>query len=529
MNLVELLQRTTDRFPDHLAVCGPDGPLTYRQLDELAERIAGALTVAGVRQGDRVVVWADKSSRTVAALQAVLRLDAAYVPVDATTPTERAATIITDCTASAVLADPEQITAARAARLAGAALIDLSDLPALPARTVTVPRRTPDPDDLAYILYTSGSTGHPKGVCLSHRNARAYVDWAVDELALTPTDRLSNHASLTFDLSVLDLYGAFAAGASVHLVPAALSSAPTDLVRFLRDTQISVWYSVPSALVLMMRDGALLDNPPPPALRTIVFAGEPFPLPFVRQLAAWTAADLYNFYGPTETNVCTFHKVGPADLQRDRPVPIGRACSGDTLKVQTASGPSDTAGTEGELLVHGPTVMLGYWGQPPPPRTYPTGDLVRVLPDGALDYLGRRDQMVKVRGYRVELGEVESVLAAHPQVADVAVTVVGTGADSRLHVFMVPRTGTPPGLLSLKRHAARRLPLYMLPDRVSTVTAIPRTANGKTDRRALAEASTPPTPGTTHLAPPSAAPPARRSLPSQARIPTGDLVRSSPP
>ncbi|MFE0043434.1 AMP-binding protein [Streptomyces albireticuli] len=360
------------------------------------------------------------------------------------------------------------------------------DPPAAPVDTAV------RPDDLAYILYTSGSTGTPKGVRVSHRNARAFIDWAVDTLAPVPEDRFSNHAPFTFDLSVLDLYAAFAGGASVHLVPAELAYAPTQLVELLHERGITVWYSVPSALTLMARDGGLLDRPAPTALRAVLFAGEPFPVDQVRALAAWTGARLINLYGPTETNVCTAHEVVPDDLRHDRPLPIGTAVSGDRAWAETADGRHAGPGEEGELLVEGPTVMLGYWGREPHHGPYRTGDLVRQRPDGSFDYLGRRDHMVKVRGHRVEPGEVESVLALHPDVAEAAVVVDGSGMDARLVAFVVPAPGARPGVLALKRHAARRLPRYMLPDAVRTLARLPRTPNGKVDRAALARAAATP-------------------------------------
>lgn len=341
-------------------------------------------------------------------------------------------------------------------------------------------------EDLAYILYTSGSTGRPKGVRITHGNARSFVDWWVRELAALPEDRFANHAPFGFDLSVLDLYGAFAAGASVHLVPTELSYAPEHLTRFLRERCISIWYSVPSALSLMIREGGLLDEDAPPGLRAVLFAGEPCPISTVRELAAWTEARLLNLYGPTETNVCTFHEVTATTLETDRPPPIGMASSGNTVWAVTDDGQTAGVGEEGELLVMGPTVMPGYWGCPPLAGPYRTGDLVRVLPDGSFDYLGRQDGLVKVRGHRVELGEVEATIAQHPEVSEVAAVVAGAGLSRHLDVFVATRGGAAPGVLSLKRHVAERLPRYMIPDVVHHVPALPRTGNGKIDRMALA-------------------------------------------
>ena len=481
--LHELVIRAAVAHPDRPAVIGPGTVSTYAELDRQADALAHRLRGLGVRRGDRVVLWSAKSATVVAAMQAVLRLGAVYVPADGSSPVGRVAAVSRDCTARVLLA-PADLVGPVAAELGPATRCADLDAPLDPA-----PDRVAEPvgpDDPAYLLYTSGSTGAAKGVSISHRNALAFVGWAARELAATPDDRFSSHAPFTFDLSVLDLYVAFAAGASVHLVPAELAYAPPQLVDFLHRDRITVWYSVPSALALMMRQGGLLDRPAPPGLRAVLFAGEPFPIRQLRELAGWTGARLLNLYGPTETNVCTFHEVVPADLRRDQPVPIGVPAGGDSCRVRRPDGTDAGPGETGELVVDGPTVMLGYWGREPQRGPYPTGDFVRVRPDGSYDYLGRRDAMVKVRGHRIELGEVEAVLARHPGVAEAAAVAVGEGMDGRLVTYVVPRPGHDPGPLALRRHAAERLPRYMVADEVTVLAELPRTANGKVDRQALA-------------------------------------------
>ncbi|MBO1334093.1 amino acid adenylation domain-containing protein [Streptomyces sp. VRA16 Mangrove soil] len=485
MNLHELVIRSAQQHPDRTAVAAVGRELTYRELDRGADEFARLLAAAGVGRGDRVVIWGDKSPEVIVAMQAALRLGAVYVPQDGTAPVGRIVTVAGDCAARVVCATGDRLKEVTAV-LGTVPALDLAQA-AAPTGAAPAPavHTETKPDEPAFILYTSGSTGTPKGVSISHRNARAFVDWAVELLGAGPDDRFANHAPLVFDLSVLDLYAAFSVGASVRLVPAALAYAPGELVAFLHREAITVWYSVPSALILMIRGGGLLDRPAPQGLRAVLFAGEPFPIAHVRRLAAWTDARLLNLYGPTETNVCTWHEVVPADLERERPVPIGRAASGDEVWARTDTGAVAAPGEQGELVVSGPTVMLGYWGRGPASEAYATGDIVTVLPDGGFDYVGRRDHAVKVRGHRIELGEIETTANAHADVETTAVVVAGEGMDARLVAFVVPAAGARPGLLALRRHLAERLPSYMIADHIHLLPDLPRTRNGKIDRPEL--------------------------------------------
>ena len=333
---------------------------------------------------------------------------------------------------------------------------------------------------------------------LSHRNGRAFVDWAAETLRLHAADRLSSLAPLHFDLSVLDVFAAARAGAAVVLVPRGLAAFPPLLARLVADTGITVWYSVPSMLTMLTARGGLKPGDLP-KLRTVLFAGEVFPVKHLRRLMGLIPhARFVNLYGPTETNVCTWHEVtDPPSGEQD--IPIGRPIEGVEALVLTADGGLADAGEAGELAVLGPTVMQGYWGDPrrtgevlvtPPAAArgpgpaYRTGDLVVRESDGVLRFLGRRDTQVKSRGYRIELREVERAVEDHPEVNECAVVAVPDElAGTLLAAFVVGRDGlTRQQLVSF---CASRLPAYMIPAHVDLVPELPRTSTDKVDRQAL--------------------------------------------
>jgi amino acid adenylation domain-containing protein len=489
--LHELVSRAAAARPDGLAVRGPDGDLSYAELDAKANQVARALADAGIGRGDRVAIVLPKSAEAVAAMQGVLRLGAAYVPVDIQSPPARQRTVVMDCGVRALIAHPntarpileaensstERVFVLAAEGLRSGSLASISAAP--------VPRPAVGPNDLAYILYTSGSTGRPKGVCISNLNAMAFVEWAVGALEARESDRFANHAPFHFDLSVLDLYAAFSVGAAVCIVPEGAAYAAQDLVRFVREQRITVWYSVPSAITIMMEHGGWLAEAPDP-LRVLLFAGEAFAMKHLRRLReAWPALAMWNLYGPTETNVCTAHAVGHLE-EGQASIPIGQAVCGDRAWARTDAGAEALPGEEGELLVQGPTVFAGYWGQPQrSDAPYATGDRVRLAPNGDFYFLGRRDHMVKLRGHRIELGEIETAVLQHPSVKDASALVVGEGLTAQLVVFVATGAAKGPTLLDVKRLCANKLPRYMIPDDAVSMAELPRNRNGKIDRSAL--------------------------------------------
>jgi amino acid adenylation domain-containing protein len=512
--LHHLLLRSAESHPDRVAVEDIDRRLTYAELEERSSRLANLLIEAGVGSGDRVGLYLEKSLEAVVAIYATMKAGSAYVPLDPRAPASRLAYIARDCDIRVLASAPAMSAAWEELRGLGAPLetvvIDAAqDGPDAGVRVLTArdidrmdpgAPRVPAVDlDLAYILYTSGSTGDPKGVMLSHLNALTFVRWAVDRFEVAYTDRLSNHAPLHFDLSVFDLYAAASAGAAVVLVPSELSVFPVQIRDFIRERELTIWYSVPSILSMLTLRGGLVEGDLR-RLRTILFAGEVFPTKYLRRLMELLPhVGFFNLYGPTETNVCTYFPVPRLPEDQAEPVPIGRAIDDVEVFAVDDAGEPVAPGEVGELLVRGTSVMRGYWGDPE--RTaraisrnevgddvYRTGDLVRQDASGDYRLLGRRDHQIKSRGYRVELGDVEAALYAHPQVVACAVAAIPDPlVTNRIKAWVVVRDGVDER--DLVRFCGERIPHYMIPEEIELRESLPQTSTGKVDRQALATIS----------------------------------------
>ncbi len=498
-------ERSASVHPERIAVVDParGASIEYRELEGVSGRLAEALVELGAGPGQRVGLYAPKSIPAVAAVLATLRTGAAYVPVDATAPARRGAEILDDCGVCAVV-----VERGLAARLCEAwdREPQLHNLPLpthLGADLALLPCRESEPapvDGLSYVLYTSGSTGKPKGVMHTHASAGAFVAWCRNVFQPVPEDRFSSHAPLHFDLSILDLFVPLSSGAAVVLIGEEEGKNPLRLAPLIAESGISVWYSTPSVLRLLVEHGGL-DSCRPGRLRLVLFAGEVFPPGHLRRLQrAWPGRKMWNLYGPTETNVCTAYEI-EEEVPEDRtlPYPIGKPIDGDATRVLDGEGRDVAPGEEGELVVRGGTVMAGYWnrpdlderaflGDPDGARWYRTGDLVHE--DGNRDYvfLGRRDRMVKRRGYRVELGEIEAALYRHPDVVEAAVVAVPDPDGVRIEAFLRHAGGGPGSTIAMKRFCAENLPLYMVPDRFRFLDELPKTSTDKIDYQRLQHA-----------------------------------------
>jgi L-proline---[L-prolyl-carrier protein] ligase len=502
-----------------MAIWNADSSCTYGELISRAQGVAATLHEAGVGRGDRVGIWMDKTPNCVSAILGTMAAGAAYVPLDPRAPWRRCRTIAEDCGFAAIVADQPRLASL------GAFLEELSPRkvlidaqeeaiasaqlpPNLPVKLFAAAAgrhsaQLPDPasEDLAYILYTSGSTGTPKGVMHTHASGLAFTQWVQQRFSITADDVFSSHAPFHFDLSISDLYASLGSGASLRLISSLEGMLAPHLAKLITESKITVWYSVPSILVSMLNAGEI-EKSGLPTLRLLFFAGEVFPTPQLRRLRrALPKVGLFNLFGPTETNVCTYYEVPPEiPEERTAPISIGRACEHMETFALNEAGEVVGEGVEGVLWAKGANLMSGYWNDSkrtaatllPDPRkelnelAYCTGDYVKLQPDGNYEFLGRRDHMVKTRGFRVELGEIESVLSGHADVLDaIAVPIPDPAIGNRIVASVVPRAGRMPDANQLRAYCSRFLSTYMIPERIEVRASMPLTSTGKTDRQLL--------------------------------------------
>lgn len=504
------------RTPQAIAVVEPQhGSITYTALDMASDRLRDRLAAFGVQKGDRVGLNMRKSIDALIAIYGTLKAGAAYVPVDPGAPAPRGAYIMHNCGVKAVIvedghaeklhgelrklgAEPASLVVHPTDGGSGiTAALDAADREQPAAKIANIPTA---PSDLAYILYTSGSTGKPKGVMLTQENATSFVDWCSETFKPLPSDRFSSHAPFHFDLSVLDIHVCLKHGATLVLVSEEVGKDPPGLAQLIADEKISIWYSTPSILRLLTEFGQLTKHDYS-RLRQVLFAGEVFPVKHLRALCdLWPGPRYFNLYGPTETNVCTFYEVRPpVPPERVSPYPIGYTCSHLRSRVVDDDGVEAPSGSEGELCIAGPGTMQGYWALPEqtakafyrdPDGTswYRTGDVVTAAEDGCYTYRGRRDRMVKRRGYRVELGEIEAGLYRHPSVKEAAVVAFqDEEAGVSIVAFLSSHMPKHPSLIEIKRFCAENLPLYMVPDEFIWQDSLPKTSTDKVDYQRLEE------------------------------------------
>jgi len=518
--LQDYVFRQAEIRPNAVAVTMERSSLTYGELDRASSQLAWRLREAGCRRGDRVCLLVPKSPRAIVAMLGVLKADAIYVPIDLSSPAMRLARMVRIAEpwgalvseeAASLLDDIIEQTELRGLSvgsveqypLAGRRFVSRFDFNELEACPSTPPKYENTACDIAHILFTSGSTGAPKGVIITHGSVIAFVEWARSYFGIVPGDRISGHTPLHFDLSTFDIYGTLSAGAGLHMVPPALNLLPHKLAEFIRASELTQWFSVPSALNFMAKHGVVTQNDFP-VLRRMLWCGEVLPTPilihFMRRLPH---VRFTNLYGPTETTIASSYYTVPECPRDDRAtVPIGTACAGEELLLLDPSLSEVPPGEIGDLYIRGAGLSPGYWKDPektaaaflPYPhaakaedRIYKTGDLARRGEDGLLYFVGRADTQIKSRGYRIELGEVEAAFHSMECLEECAVVAVPTCGfeGNAICCAYVPRQGHTVTAARLRQQASRWLPGYALPMRWLALERLPRNANGKIDRPCL--------------------------------------------
>lgn len=477
-NVLAWLEQTARENPDAAAFEDDQERLTYGMLLARAQEIGSGLTRV-IQPRTPVLILMEKSPACMAAMLGVVYAGGFYTPVDPSMPQKRLELIAGTLQPACILCETRYRLLADA--LAGdTPVLDVAEL----AReaddaALTAVRRSHVDTDLLYVLFTSGSTGAPKGVAITHRSVVDFIDWAVPALGIDAACKFGNQAPLYFDNSVLDIYCAIHTGACVHFIPKRYFTFPAQMADYLRTAGINTLFWVPSALTAVAQAGLTAENAPP--LRRIFFCGEVMPC---RTLNLWKRAlpdAMYvNMYGPTEiTDVCMYYIID-RDFADDDALPIGFPCENTRIDL-----------IDGEICVSGTCLSLGYYRAPEktaaafvpnPLRTgisetmYRTGDLGCYNVRGEMMFIGRRDSQIKRHGYRIELGEIESILCALPEIQDGC--CVYDGRQEQIACFYVGETDEK----QLRRLLKARLPRYMLPDAFVRADALPKTGSGKTDR-----------------------------------------------
>lgn len=513
-----------ERRPEASAVVLRDQKLTYGELDALSNQLARALKEGGCRRGDRICLLMPKSPMAIVGILGIYKADCVYVPLDPSSPAQRLSKIVNACANRWILAAGPVggllTELLEEERLRGSVAVAWMDKDSSADGSVgaeftlgdilNYPKSPPQYQnrrrDAGHILFTSGSTGVPKGVVITHANVIAFIEWAARYFEINMSDRVSGHPPLHFDLSFFDIFGAFAAGAELHLVPPEVNLLPNKLADWMRSSQLTQWFSVPSALNYMAKFNVVRFNDFP-SLRRLMWCGEVFPTPsLIYWMKRLPHATFTNLYGPTETTIASsYHTVSGCPDDERAVIPIGKACGGEELLVLDEVMRPARRGEIGDLHVRGAGLSPGYWRDlektrevflrnpdsgDPEDRIYKTGDLAYVGDDGLVYFVGRSDSQIKSRGYRIELGEIEAALSTVDFLKECAVVAIPTRdfSGAMICCAYVPSEDRGVTPVMLRRELARRLPDYMVPSHWMAYGELPKNANGKVDRRRLKEA-----------------------------------------
>lgn len=517
-----LLQRYTECYGNFnpLKVAVTDGliSLSYGELVLQSNRLARCLIHYGLPRSGHVILCMHRSVQNIVAMMGVLKADAVYIPIEARTPTQRRNQIIRDCQPHAIICDAKTIQTIfsdyLSSNLPPIIVLLGSEKPAQPTQNISVvtcdrldmfdasPLTYKNTyDDVACILYTSGSTGNPKGVMITHRNIDEYIAWAVDRIGIKENDKILCTAPFYFDMSLFDVYGSLKVGATLCIATELVLLFPSKLVEFAEAEKVTVWKGISSLLMYLARTGAI-SSERLPTLKTILFSGETLHAKYlIEWMRTFPKKTFYNAYGPTEaTGISMYYRVEKMPNSVDERIPIGKPCENTEVFLLDENNKPVPQGKPGELCIKGVRLSKGYLNDlektkqvfidnPLNPGrgelVYKTGDYARLLPDGNYEFIGRLDGQVKFMGYRIELSDIEHSLVSIDGVSDAGAILVESSLTGLEEPVAYVEVDSDISLADIMAKLKKRLPRYMLPKRLFHIERLPRTDRGKIDRTAL--------------------------------------------
>lgn len=509
---------------DQIAVSLHDENITYEKLESESNKLAGMLIEQKLASGERVGLFMEKTPKTIIAMLGVTKAGGVYVPLDPHSPPERVIKIIHSSKPSLLFVDPESIHQFQDIIHCDSEVGKISwvwwskqpvkygdDFPPqftyedIESQTNEFHQVIRDPESAAHILFTSGSTGQPKGVVITHKNIVGFINWAVPFFNMQTGEHTSCHSPLHFDLSTFDIYGAFASGAHLHLVPPSINIHPKKLSAFILENKLNQWFSVPSALSYLAKFQVIPEGGYPD-LKRLIWCGEVFPLPSLQYwMKSLPDVQFTNLYGPTEATIASSYYTvdkSPDDLEE---IPIGAPCSNEKLLILDENLQQKKMGEVGDLYIEGIGLSPGYWEdtekteaafiwhtneEGKQERIYKTGDLGSLGSDGLVYFHGRSDYQIKSRGYRIELGEIEEALGQNELLREYAVVPVKIdGFEGTAIGCAYVGTAMKNGALAplLKQKLKDKVPSYMMPQVWKEYDQLPRNGNGKIDRKKLSD------------------------------------------
>lgn len=517
-----LLPRYVDNcvrlFPEKVAIADEVTSLSYRGLDIQSNRLARCLKDIGLPRGGHVLLCMKRSVQYIVAMMGVLKADAVYVPIEASTPEQRRNQVIKDCHPETLICDDEttrKLLVHESFSILPPVVISLGTQRRIPV-AININLITPDRlemydgsyleyknknDDVACIFYTSGSTGSPKGVMISHRNIDEYIAWAVDHIGVRQDDKILSTAPFYFDMSLFDVYCSLRVGATLCIASETMVLFPAKLVQFAEGQNVTVWKGVSSLLMYLARTGAISNNRLP-TLRTILFAGETLHTKYLMQwMRTFPEKAFYNTYGPTEaTGISMYYRVDKVPESAEERIPIGIPCENTEVFLLDENNKPVPRGEPGELYIKSICLAKGYLNDPVKTkavfinnplkpnqreRVYRTGDYARLREDGNYEFLGRRDNQVKFMGYRIELSDIEQALVTIEGVRDAGTVLYESSQTELKELVVYLEVDNEASLSKIMAELKNRLPHYMVPTRLERIERLPRSDRGKIDRQAL--------------------------------------------